>query len=202
MFWRFPRFYLDDAKLVNTIKAGAQVRDDRARQLSKIHINLENTRIFLKIPFCWFPGQILYIPYQSVVQFMQGEFRHIPLIIGTDKDDGYIFITGAFTHPLGELIYDAVLRFIGGKLGTSVADDYPPVRSAIRRTTHTTTIISLWSQRWNQAEFRGSNPILSRAASRPEPNLACALGLAPKLCWISAAAAFTMSHPTYLKLAD
>lgn len=57
----------------------------------------------------------------------QGNYHDMPVLMGTDLDDGFIFIDAAFPKPMPKLIYSVLLGSIARKLGPEVIEEYPAV---------------------------------------------------------------------------
>lgn len=54
----------------------------------------------------------------------------MPVIMGNDKNEGYIFIFTAFKRSVGMLKYDLMLALLGGDKGLSMLQKYPAVSFA------------------------------------------------------------------------
>ena len=55
----------------------------------------------------------------------KGQTQNKPLLLGSTVDEGVLFIDGAFSHPVGKLVYDLLLAIIFKQDYLTVVERYP-----------------------------------------------------------------------------
>jgi carboxylesterase type B len=66
------------------------------------------------------------IPLQPLTAFQKGEIEQVPMLEGSMRDEGQLFVYEMFTKPLGEKAYEAVvLGVFGAKSYKELLANYP-----------------------------------------------------------------------------
>lgn len=90
------------------------------------HFNLQSSGKVLYAFQMWGPvidGDLL--PRLPLYSFLEGKYHRMPVIIGNDRNEGYVFIFTAFKKSVGMLKYVMMLAFLGGDKGNSMMQKYP-----------------------------------------------------------------------------
>ena len=94
-------------------------------QDNAVKLNLQNLFINF-LPFAPLVETTGEIPVQPFYGMMNGEFESIPLLIGTVKDEGQLFVYELFTKPVSKAAYDAIIPVVFGLKNTpEILKAYP-----------------------------------------------------------------------------
>jgi acetylcholinesterase/cholinesterase len=90
-----------------------------------IKLNMKNLFINF-VPFAPLVEEGGELPEQPLYMMRDGQFSHVPIIMGRVKNDAWFFILELFTEPLGKFEYNAIVKAIfGRKNAKEILDRYP-----------------------------------------------------------------------------